>query len=310
MKTPSTWNPTRLFSAQKASSRHGDPHIKQILDPFIPGHILQRPSIWRAGVIFASPHSGNIYPENFVKRSQLDLEQLRRNEDMFIDKLFTPAIVAGAPLLTAQFPRCFVDVNRAPNELPEHWSDMPDEPSARTQAGIGVVPTHINDALPIYEQELGKAEAQARLNQLYHPYHNALQAIISEALEKFGQALLIDCHSMPGFAPMGARRPDIILGDKFGKSCHGETLAMLKSLFQKAGYSVVVNHPYAGGFVTSHYGRPDTGVEAIQVEINRDLYLNPISLSPKRGYHRLAEDLKHIVTQIIQTATPQAIAAQ
>ena len=301
MKIPSKWDGTRLFTGHKS---------KSALKAFQPGHVLDRPQHWQAGIVFASPHSGNIYPESFVKASRLELNQLRRNEDIFIDDLVAPAVKYGAPLLTARFPRCFVDVNRAENEVPQKWSNAPVEPSARTHAGIGVVPTHINETLPIYEDEPSKAEAAARINGLYRPYHAALKEIISESVDIFGQALLIDCHSMPGFAPMGARRPDIVLGDRFGKSCQPETLAMFKALFAQAGYSVAINHPYAGGFVTTHYGQPKTGVEAIQIEINRDLYLNPVTLAPKRGYDALAENLDRIIGQIIQAASSQALAAQ
>lgn len=305
MKLTSKWDKSRLFSAHKT-----DNSSKNMLKDFMPGHILSRPSIWRAGIIFASPHSGHIYPDSFIEASQLSLDELRRNEDMFIDKLFTPAVSAGAPLLTARFPRCFVDVNRAANEIPQKWSETPIDVSARTHAGIGVIPTHINETLPIYSHEPSKLQAMARLDALYHPYHNCLQGVIDESLDIFGHALLIDCHSMPGFAPMGARRPDIVLGDRFGKSCQADTLAMFKALFRQAGYSVAINHPYAGGFVTTHYGHPATGVEAIQIEINRDLYLNPISLTPKRGYDRLAENLKQIILQIIHAASSESIAAQ
>jgi len=276
----------------------------------MPGHVLSRPESWQAGIIFASPHSGDVYPDSFVKSSQLRLTQLRKNEDIFIDQLFTPAVTSGAPLLTARFPRCFVDVNRAADEIPQKWSETHIDPSPRTMAGIGVIPTHINEALPIYKVEPSQTEATTRLNALYHPYHDALQGIITESLSIFGQALLVDCHSMPGFAPMGSRRPDVVLGDRFGKSCQPETLAMFKALFREAGYSVAINHPYAGGFVTTHYGRPKTSVEAIQIEINRDLYLNPTSLEPKAGYDHLAKDLERIIAQIIQAASSQALAAQ
>jgi len=133
---------------------------------------------------------------------------------------------------------------------------------------------------------------------------------LSECVGRFGQALLIDCHSMPGFSSMGARRPDIILGDRFGKSCHPDTLSRVQGIFREAGYSVAVNYPYAGGFVTSHYGRPEIGVEALQIEINRDLYLNPITLAPKRGYQDLADNLERIISQIIHFKKPLSQAAQ
>lgn len=315
MKRPSKWDPSRIFTGHKSKDSCENKNSEKdnseaAIQALLPGHILDRPDIWQAGIIFASPHSGSLYPAEFIDSSRLSLKQLRRNEDIFIDQLFAPAISAGAPLLRARFPRCFVDVNRAADEIPQKWSSSDTEPSARTYAGIGVIPTHINETLPIYEIEPSKSEAAQRLGALYHPYHNALKGILNEAIERFGQALLIDCHSMPGFAPMGVRRPDIILGDRFGTACQPETLAMLKALFQKAGYSVAINHPYAGGFVTTHYGRPKTGIEAIQIEINRDLYLNPAALTKKAGYNKLALDIAHIITQLIENAAPQAIAAQ
>jgi len=182
--------------------------------------------------------------------------------------------------------------------------------TARTQAGLGVIPTHINESMEIYRKPLEKEAALLRLSRLYYPYHNALQDLLSDCVQKFGQALLIDCHSMPGFSSMGARRPDIILGDRFGKSCHPDTLARVQRIFREAGYSVAVNYPYAGGFVTSHYGRPDSGLEAIQIEVNRDLYLNPITLAPKRGYEDLARDFDAILKRIIQFKRPLSQAAQ
>lgn len=275
-----------------------------------PAFKIARPAQWRAGVVFASPHSGNIYPKSFVDRSDLTLAQLRKNEDIFIDKLFGPCITTGAPLLKARFPRCYVDVNRAEDELSPEWLDAPVKPSVRAQAGLGVVPTHISESTHIYKRGLNIDIARLRLSRLYRPYHNALGELLAECVERFGQALLVDCHSMPGFSPMGARRPDIILGDRFGKSCHPDTVARIQRIFRAAGYTVSTNYPYAGGFVTTHYGRPEAGIEAIQIEINRDLYLNPVTLTPKRGYDRLAGDLVTIISEIIHQSIPESQAAQ
>lgn len=280
------------------------------LSALLPGHRIDRPDVWRAGILFASPHSGNIYPQAFRDTSIVSAAQLRRNEDMFVDRLVAGAVGAGAPLLSARFPRCYVDVNRAPDELPQAWSPTPIKETARAQAGIGVVPTHMGERSPIYRNPPSRADAQARLTQLYHPYHDALSALITEAQDEFGQALLIDCHSMPGFAPMGSRRPDIILGDRFGRSCHPETLFTLRQTLQSEGFSVAVNYPYAGGYVTEHYGRPDTGVEVVQIEINRDLYLNPVTLAPKRGYDSVMERMTRIIQQIVDVRAPSALAAQ
>ncbi len=275
-----------------------------------PGHDVKRPIHWRAGVIFASPHSGNVYPQAFRDASVLSAAQLRRNEDMFVDRLVSGAVAAGAPLITARFPRCYVDVNRAPDDLPQGWSDGPIKENSHAQAGIGVVPTHIGECTPIYRRPPSRAEAHARIDQLYHPYHAALSDLIAQAQFRFGQALLVDFHSMPGFAPMGSRRPDIVLGDRFGRSCHPETLSGLRQILQSEGLSVAVNYPYAGGYVTDHYGQPDTGIEVVQIEINRDLYLNPITLAPKRGYDVLAAQLSTIVRRIIDTRALQLLAAQ
>jgi len=289
------------------------------LTPYAPGHIIDRPEIkaggWRAGVVFASPHSGSIYPQALLDQSKLSAHQLRRNEDIYIDHLFQSAVAAGAPFLRALFPRVIVDVNRAAHELPPHWDDIREDSDVaqitpRAAAGLGVVPTYLSETLPIYHNLPHIADVKTRLEQLYHPYHAALQNLIEDGLSRFGRMLLVDCHSMPGFASMGTRRPDIILGDRFGTSCHPDTLSLFRDLFQDCGYSVSVNYPYAGGYVTTHYGRPYDGVEAIQIEVNRDLYVNPVTLAPKSGYVQLLNDLKNITHAIIDQAVPQDLAAQ
>ncbi|MGB6230902.1 MAG: N-formylglutamate amidohydrolase, partial [Litorimonas sp.] len=182
--------------------------------------------------------------------------------------------------------------------------------TARAQAGIGVVPTHIGERTPIYRRLPTRADVQARLQATYHPYHDALRGLLDEAQTRFGHALLVDCHSMPGFAPMGSRRPDIVLGDRYGRSCDPQTLSTLRQMLQREGFSVAVNYPYAGGYVTEHYGRPDNGVEVVQVEINRDLYVNPVTFRPKRGFDRTADRLGRVIRQLVELRAPGALAAQ
>ena len=267
---------------------------------FAPAVQVNKPRMWRSGVIFASPHSGSIYPKAFVSRSELTEQALRRNEDAFITDLFASVVDLGAPLLAAQFPRCFVDVNRAPDELPYEWNPDAKGTSPRAEAGLGVIPTMLSETTEIYKKPLSYRAARRRLAALYHPYHDALQDLITEASLGFGAVLLVDCHSMPGFAPMGSRRPDIILGDRFGVSCHPETIARVERAFQKHGYNVSRNYPYAGGYVTQHYGKPLAGIQALQIEINRDLYLNPVTMKKKRGYEALSENLKSVIAEIIE----------
>ena len=279
------------------------------LKAFNPPIDILRPDRLRAGVIFASPHSGSLYPDSFTTRSALSETELRRNEDAYIDKLFSPAAHYGAALLSARFPRCFVDVNRAPDELPQAWLSEDAQTSIRANAGLGVIPTRLSETRQIYKKPLNSRFIRGRLAALYHPYHDALQGLITESSLAFGTSLVIDCHSMPGFAPMGSRRPDIILGDRFGVSCHQETMNFMESLFRDKKYSVARNYPYAGGYVTSHYGKPMSGIEVVQIEINRDLYLNPVTLQRKGSYDKLADNLASIIKEVIQSRVQDTVLA-
>lgn len=281
------------------------------LAEFEPAIEAYHPERLAGPLILASPHSGRLYPKSFLARSSLNLQTLRQNEDAYIDDMLGFARHMDIPLLTALFPRCFVDVNRAATELPASWIGPGSPPvTARAEMGLGVIPTIIADKLPIYRRPIKADIAKERLAALYHPYHDSLNDLIARTLGEFGQALLLDCHSMPGFTQMGQRRPDIVLGDKHGKSCHAETIVKLETLFKDCGYSVARNHPYAGGFVTSHYGRPSENMEVVQIEINRDLYLNPISFTRKPGYARLASDLKSICWEILPQGQTLPLAAE
>ena len=279
------------------------------LAEFEPPITLTLPEAARAPVVFCSPHSGQHYPADFIARSDQPLASLRRNEDAFIDVLFAPAAQMGAPLLSARFPRVFVDVNRAPDELPSAWLGRGAETTVRAEAGLGVIPTMLGENRPIYRRTLKPSALQARLDGLYNPYHDALQNLLNAAETEFGHALLLDCHSMPGFSPSGARRADIILGDRYGTSCRPETIATIEALFAACGLHVTRNYPYAGGFVTSHYGQPHENIDAVQIEINRDLYLNPVTLKPKKSYDHLAENIKAIISEIIEEWSPKALMA-
>ena len=273
------------------------------INKFYPPAVIKRAKEWKGGIIFASAHSGSIYPDAFIERTDLAIKQLRRNEDAFITNLFSPAPDLGAPLIEANFPRCFVDVNRASNELPSFWQTDGKIISPRAEIGMGVVPTMLSETINIYSEPLSLTAAKIRIKDLYHPYHDALQGLIDEALSLFGKVLLIDCHSMPGFNSMGSRRSDIILGDRFGESCSPEIVMLIEKLFQDLGYSVSRNYPYAGGFVTKYYGKPYESANALQIEINRDLYLNPITLDKKPGFTALAKNISRIINSIIKEVT-------
>lgn len=283
----------------------------ECLKAFDPPITVDRPNTPCGPLILASPHSGRVYPQALIDRSALDHKTLRQNEDAFIDDMLGFARHMDIPLLTARFPRCFVDVNRAADEVPMSWKKPGALPStARAEMGLGVIPTIIADKVPIYKRQLKASAVEGRLSNLYQPYHAALIELITDAVKSFGQALLLDCHSMPGFTQMGQRRPDIVLGDRHGTSCHPETMAKLEALFTAKNYSVARNYPYAGGYVTSHYGRPERNMEVIQIEINRDIYLNPITLARKPGYARLADDMKSICWDMLPQRRELPIAAE
>jgi N-formylglutamate amidohydrolase len=243
---------------------------------------LDRPVRQTVPFLFASPHSGRNYPASLLERSRLDATTLRRSEDAFVDELFAGAVGLGAPLLAAQFPRAFLDVNRSMAELDAGMFAAPldvpvDTPSPRVAAGLGVIPRIVRDGAEIYRGKLDSAEADTRLTQLYRPYHRTLAALMEETRARFGAAVLIDCHSMPSALSV----PDIVLGDRYGASAAPQLTSRAEAAFTREGFSVARNTPYAGGYTTALYGRVASGCHALQIEINRALYLDEDKIAKK-----------------------------
>jgi N-formylglutamate deformylase len=239
------------------------------------GFELLLPERQRVPFVFASPHSGRLYPRGFVESSRLNPTGLRRSEDAFVDELFSCAAALGAPMIAARFPRAFLDVNRAPGELDSTMFDgvLPmavETPGVRVNSGLGVIPRVVRDGAEIYRRKLMPGEAQERLTHLYRPYHARLSAMIEETRARFGTAVLIDCHSMPSAAAI----PDVVLGDRYGMSASHALMRRAEEAFGRSGFTTARNTPYAGGYSTHLYGRPMLGVHALQIEINRALYLD------------------------------------
>ena len=259
-------------------------------------------------LVVASPHSGRNYPKSFLEMSKLTPAQLRIGEDSYIDELIAPLAGYDIPILSADFPRCFVDVNRGPDEIPPEYASkayIGTRPtSSRARAGLGVVPSRIALNQDIYQKPLSYLQAKNRIERFYRPYHATLTRLLNQAQRQFGRAVLIDCHSMPGRGPNGEKRADIILGDRFGKSCRPEITERLEAMFRSQGYTVIRNHPYAGGYVTHHYGNPDMNIDAIQIEINKDLYLNGATLEPHSGMHVLASNFEKAVLHLLEPLSP------
>jgi len=242
---------------------------------------ISRPAAQSVPFVFASPHSGRLYPAGLVAASRLSPLLLRRSEDAFVDELFGAAVELGAPMIAACFPRAFVDVNRAAGELDAAMFagalTVPvDAPSPRVQAGLGVIPRVVRDGAEIYREKLPAAEARERLKRLYRPYHAALATLVAETRARFGVAVVIDCHSMPSAAAV----PDVVLGDRYGTSAAPALLRHARQSFETKAFSVARNQPYAGGHTTELYGRPADGVQALQIEINRALYLDEERVTP------------------------------
>jgi N-formylglutamate amidohydrolase len=248
-------------------------------------------------LVFSSPHSGRDYPAEFLAQSRLDPLTLRRSEDSYVDELFAAAPGHGAPLLRALFPRVFVDPNREALELdPAMFSDpLPANANAnspRVAAGLGSIARVVASGEEIYARKLSLAEAEARLDRYWRPYHAALEELLATSRRRFGHVLLIDCHSMPSVGgPMerdaGDRRLDFVLGDCHGRSCAPALTDRVEAILRADGFRVERNAPYAGGYVTQHYGRPAEGVHTLQIEVNRALYMNEANYERRPGFAAL-----------------------
>lgn len=249
-----------------------------------------RPRRLVAPVVFNSAHSGRVYPERFLAMTRLDHLSIRQSEDAWVDELFARAPHLGAPMLRAHFPRAYLDVNREPWELDptmfvEPLSDRFNTTSPRVAAGLGTLARVVAENKPIYRERLTLDDARMRIEGIYHPYHAALQNLLSEAMSAFGVALLIDCHSMPRISRSGDRLgPDIVLGDRYGTTCAPMLVDLVETIFTSAGLRVARNRPYAGGFATRTYGRPQHGVHALQIEISRHLYMNEATLNKNENF--------------------------
>ncbi len=280
-----------------------------------PFQVLQ-PAQQRVPFVFNSPHSGRHYPDTFVDAARLTRHQLRASEDVLVDKLFDSVVEIGAPLLAARFPRAWLDVNREPFELdprlfgeqlPAHANIR----SMRVSGGFGTIPRLVAENLPIYREPPTLDTALARIAGVYRPYHDTLRHLIAATSVNFGHAVLVDCHSMPsnGNRYNDRGRADIIVGDRYGTSCHGEISREIMHRFGELGYTVTRNKPYAGGFITEHYGRPLKGLHAVQIEINRSIYMDEETLQPNAGFNSLAADIREVMTHLVSLPDHEFAAA-
>ncbi|MFK7903119.1 MAG: N-formylglutamate amidohydrolase [Nitratireductor sp.] len=264
---------------------------------------VSAPALLRVPFVFNSPHSGRYYAPEFLAMSRLQNLDIRKSEDFLVDELFNGVVPLGAPMLKAIFPRAWLDVNREPYELDPKMFDEPlpnfvNTRSTRVASGLGTIAQIVCEDMPIYSKKLGVEEGLNRIETLYKPYHETLRHMLAKAMKRFGHSVLIDCHSMPSSQHRyGLKtrshtvRADFVLGDKYGASCAPELTKAAQEFLTDLGYCVSINKPYAGGFITSHYGKPESGLHALQVEINRALYMDELNMKRSSNFENLQRDL-------------------
>jgi N-formylglutamate amidohydrolase len=277
-----------------------------------PPFLLIEPLRRTAPLIFASPHSGRRYPAELLADARVSLISLRRSEDTYVDELFAGAAAHGAAVLSATIARAYVDLNRDPGELdPDMFEERPPPSvhlsSARVQAGLGAIPRVSGDGQNIYRRKLALTEAERRIATVHRPYHAMLQSLVAATHEAFGCAVLVDCHSMPSSA-RGAHAPDIVLGDRFGASCHPSVTALAEATLRRLGYRVARNAPFAGCHTTQTYGRPALGTHALQIEINRALYIDERTLERTNGYVRVRADMTRLAEALSAATLHKSLA--
>lgn len=271
---------------------------KRLSEEFDPPFEIIEPREALFPFLFNSPHSGDVYPESFLASVRLGLRDMRRSADLFVDQLYLGAVERGAPLMRAHFPRTFLDVNREPYELDPRMFEgrtpaFANTRSLRVASGFGTIARYAGEAQEIYKRRIPVSEALRRIDAYYLPYHGALRHRLSALHRQFGQAVLIDCHSMPSAG--GGAAPDVVLGDRFGTSCTPILVDYVEAFLRRAGLTVARNQPYAGGFITEHYGNPVAGLHALQIEVRRALYMDEALQTAHAGAGDLARLLMDMV---------------
>jgi N-formylglutamate amidohydrolase len=286
-----------------------DREREAILSELSPPCLAVLPIEQSAPFVFSSPHSGRTYPSVLLAASRLDAHTLRKSEDCYVDDLLLDVPRLGAPLLAARFPRAYLDVNREPYELDprlflEAVPPFANAQSPRVAGGLGTIARIVAENEEIYREPMPIGVAFERIERLYKPFHATLAELLDRTQRQFGYAILVDCHSMPSASltqPRGSR-PDFVLGDRFGASCHPRLSRLARETLVKLGYNVHQNRPYAGGYITEHYGRPHRGLHALQLEINRALYLDERTLAPTAGFAPLKATLATLASRLFEAA--------
>lgn len=270
-------------------------------------YTVAMPDARTTSVVFASPHSGRDYAWSFLRRSVLDERAIRSSEDAFVDLLFGCVTDYGAPLLTCTAPRAFIDVNRSIDELDPALIEGVGKSAhnPRVASGLGVVPRVVANGRAIYRGKIPLREARARIDEYWHPYHDTLTQLLDESRALYGEAILIDCHSMPREAietisTSKGSLPDIVIGDRFGAAADADVVELVEAAFHRAGLKTARNAPFAGAYITQHYGRPSRGQHVLQIEIDRSLYMNEQMIRPNGNFRAFQAVIRDVVAEIVE----------
>jgi len=269
-------------------------------------YILKEPEVQTTSMVFNSPHSGRSYSESFLKHSLLKKPEIRASEDAYVDDLFSSVTEFGAPLLTAVAPRAFVDLNRQADELDSAIIQGVNKNilNSRVLSGLGVIPRIVSKGNNIQSGKMTIEQANLRLDKSYFPYHYKLKKLLDQTKLEFGKVILIDCHSMPmrsthSLRSSDGKSPNIVLGNRFGSSCSSDIMEQIKSSFEDAGFRVSQNIPFSGAYILKNYGRPSINEHAVQIEIDRGLYLNEKLVEKSDKYYDLKYKLKTVIRDIV-----------
>jgi len=272
----------------------------------VDSYTLLQPQLQTVPLVYNSPHSGRYYPQSFIDSSVLDSHSLRQSEDFAVDQLFASVVDCGAPILCANYARAYLDVNREAYELDpkmflQRLPDFANTRSLRVAGGLGTVARIVSETQHIYRGKLDVDEVIGRIDSLYKPYHQALRNLLDSTHSDFGCVVLVDCHSMPSARDHNRRnlRPDFVIGDRYGTSAASELVHWAKQILVDMGYDVAVNKPYAGGYITEHYGRPNDGFHTLQIEINRSLYMDEGAMCINDGFDDMCRDLEEFVRRLM-----------
>jgi len=255
---------------------------------------LYGPAIPDRPVLISVPHAARDYSDDLLAAARVSLSILHRLEDRWADLLVHPLIAQGFSVIVARAPRALIDLNRHEREIdPGMIADLPRDAalqsSAKLRGGLGLFPRRLPGAHELWRGPMRWAEARHRIETLHRPYHAAIDQLMGAARDAHGHAILIDIHSMPPLAPIGAGQPapGIVLGDRFGRSASGQLMTLAADVAAGQCLTVAQNHPYAGDHLIDRHGRPEHGLHALQVEIDRVLYLDATLERPGPGVARM-----------------------